>query len=195
MSGALRLCGTVIWLFTVSQIAAQNTKTLLSSHVSVTDRHVHKNRKTKNQEVRNPNWLLPERKYLNVICMWLGVDLRRQSRVLHVSYEATEILQNIPVGARLISAAAYLAVAADRRLEGGLGGTGAGGYMRGRVFILSFVLLNRFTISSEIIVLRKEFGCSYWNSNMRVKESLATVDSNGAVIRSKWGSLPFSRRF
>lgn len=140
---------------------AQNTKTLLSSHVSVMYRHVHKNRKTKNQEVRNPNWLLPERKYLNAICMWLGVDLRRQSRVLHVSYEATEILQNIPVGARLISAAAYLAVPADRRLEGGLGGTGVGGYMRGRVFILSFVLLNRFTISSEIIVLRKEFGCSY----------------------------------
>lgn len=76
------------------------------------------------QDVHYQNWLLPVRKYLNVIYMWCGVDLRRQSRVLHLSYEATEILRNIPVGARLISAAAYLAVAADRRLEGGLGGTG-----------------------------------------------------------------------
>lgn len=75
-----------------------------------------------------------------------------------MSDEAIEILQNIPVGAKLIFAAAYLAVAADSRPEGALGGTAACGYMRGRVFILSFVLLNRFTISSENIVLRKQFG-------------------------------------
>lgn len=41
---------------------------------------------------------------------------------LHVSYEATETLQDIPVRATLISAVAYLAAGADRRLGGGVGG-------------------------------------------------------------------------
>lgn len=85
------------------------------------------------------NSLLPEDKYLNGICMWVEVDPRRPSWFLHLSYEATETLENIPVRATLISAVAYLC----RRWQEAWAAEG-----EEALFTLSSVRLNQFTIKS-----------------------------------------------
>lgn len=66
---------------------------------------------------------------------------------LHLSYEATETLENIPVRATLICAVAYLLQA----LTGGVGRRGGEG--EEALFTLSSVQLNQFTIRSKITVI------------------------------------------
>lgn len=161
VSSVWELCRTIIWPFLVSRNAAvKNTKALQSSEFTrvgdvPTRSGEEKNSNRKIQDVHYQNCLLPKRKYLNVIYMWLGVDLRRQSgfcmwAMRQERYWATFLLgQGLSLLLLLISL-----VLLTGGWRGNWVGQEAGGDVRGRVFILSFVLLNRFVISSEMIVLR-----------------------------------------
>lgn len=105
---------TGLWSFCLSQRASKKPALCGSVHLSSSDvstclaeRYTASFLRITQQDC-NWNSLLPEDKYLNGICMWVEVDLWWPSWFVHLCYEATETLENIPVRATLISAVAYL---------------------------------------------------------------------------------------